>query len=152
MTDGVALWPYSLLKILSVADTGNNNAKLTAKSLDEIQETDFGLTAVGNPAYYEEIMNGLVTYPRNSTTLNVGCVLMPPLLTADTQEIDIQIPVLYHETIQWVAQKMMAFDERDKVTGLEIQFTEAEFDELMSGYLMFLWNKLPAEKRRVKAW
>jgi hypothetical protein len=152
INDGSGLFIFPVLNILSVADRNNNFSKITARSISRIQEDDFGLIAEGNPTYYDRILNGLVTYPRNSTALQLRYVPPPVPLTADTREIDIQVPPVYHEVLEWAALWTLAYDERDKLVGSELQATKANFDDLMEDLTLYLLSQRPIEETRVKMW
>ena len=150
--DGTGLFIFPVFHLLSVADRNNNFGCIEPRSVGVIQQSDFGLTATGAPRYYDRIFNGLLTYPRNSTVLQLRYV--PPVveLTADTREIDIQISPTYHEVLVWAALWLMAYDERDKLVGSELQFTLDRYEKLMDSLTMYLFSQKPKEERRVQRW
>ncbi|ANL71928.1 hypothetical protein AMC83_CH01945 [Rhizobium phaseoli] len=151
ITDGVGLFTYGVHEVLSVSDDNNNSARLYNRSIDAIQEEDYGLTATGNPQYYDRILNGLITYPRNSTTLTIGYTPVPVTLTAETLEIEIQIPPVYHEAIEWAALWTLAYDERDMLSGSELQLTKQRYEEIKGRLIAYLHNQRPAEDMRTRA-
>ncbi|TBH23638.1 hypothetical protein ELG64_09035 [Rhizobium leguminosarum] len=152
ITEGVGLYIFPVFKLLSVRDRNNSFSELVEGSIDDIELSDAGLNAVGNPTTYDKIFNGLVTYPRNTTVLQLWYVPPPVPLTPDTREIDIQIPPAFHEVLQWAALYTMAYDERDKLVGAELQFTKNSYDTLMESLKLHLFSQIPREQRRVKAW
>ncbi|ACI54442.1 hypothetical protein Rleg2_1148 [Rhizobium leguminosarum bv. trifolii WSM2304] len=151
ITDGAGLFSYGVHEVLSVSDDNNNGARLYNRSVDDIQEEDYGLTATGNPQYYDRILNGLITYPRNSTTLTVGYTPVPVTLTAETLEADIHIPPAYHEAIEWATLWTIAYDERDKLSGAELQFTKARYEEIKGKLITYLHNQRPDSDMRTRA-
>lgn len=152
ITDGSGLFIFPVLTLLSVKDRNNDFKILPLRSTDEIEQFDPGFEASGNPASYDRIFNGLMTYPLNSTALQLRYVPPPVPLTADTREIDIQVPPIYHEVLEWAALWTMAYDERDKLVGSELQFTKGTYDQLMENLKLFLFSQMPKEQRRVKQW
>ena len=150
ITDGVGLYPFPVYKLISV--TGDNGQQLRPRSSSCLERGDTDLDQTGVPTSYEEIMNGITVYPRATILVRLRYAPTPVPLTADTTEINIQIPVMYHEVLVWAALWSMAYDERDKLVGSELQFTQAAYESRLESLLMYIQNLKPAKSRRVKSW
>lgn len=152
ITDGSGLFIFPVLTILSIKDRNNGFRILTPRGTSDVELTDPGFTATGAPATYDQLFNGLMTYPLNDTVLQIRYVPPPVPLTADTREIDIQVPPQFHEVLEWAALFTIAYDERDKLVGTELAFTQAAFDKRMESLSLYILAQRPAEERRVKQW
>lgn len=152
ITAGTGAFSKPTLKILSVVDMGNGNRALVSRSTDDIEQEDTTASREGEPVSYEQTFKGLSTYPRNDTTLKVRSLPTPPALTADSLEGDILIPPPYHEVLEWATLWTLAYDERDKLVGSELQFTKSTYDGQMDKLRQYLFTTLPQDKRRVKSW
>ena len=150
ITDGEGEFDEPVHQVLNVFDRNSRFSKLCHRTTDSVEETDPGLTATGNPESYDIRFGGLATYPVNSTVLKVPYIPVPTALTANTPEAEILIPVVHHEVLEWAALYTLAYDERDKLVGTEVQFTKATFDSLMDSLTLFLLGLRPADETRVK--
>lgn len=152
VASGAGAFTTPAFKVLSVIDVNNNNRKLVTRSTDDIESSDATASLTGKPESYERTFNGLATYPRNDTNLRVRYLPNPAALTADTLEASILVPMVYHETLEWAALWTLAYDERDKLVGSELQFTKSTYDQLMDELCQYIYSTLPADKVRVKPW
>ncbi|RWE44231.1 hypothetical protein [Mesorhizobium sp.] len=150
ITDGAGDFAVPVHKVLTVFDKNNRYLKLKHRTTADVELEDPGLAATGDPCSYDIRFGGLVTHPINSTVLKVPYIPNPTALTADTLEADILIPVVHHEVLEWAALYTLAYDERDKLVGSELQFTKATFDTLMDSLDLFLLSLQPSENLRVK--
>lgn len=137
--------------ILSVVDTGNNSNPLSA--------TDVLAVEMGNPAmddigsareYWQEGFSNLNTYPLSSTTLRVRYVGEPPDLTSASVSSDILIPPAFHDILMWQAAWFVAYDERDKIVGQELNFCQGMIDEIWGRLLSYLRLRVPRQEPRTK--
>jgi hypothetical protein len=152
VTNGEGDFAEPVHEVLAVFDKNNRFAKLDHRTTASVEEEDPGLAATGSPDSYDIRFGGLATYPVNSTVLKVPYIPPPAALTANTLEADILIPVVYHEVLEWAALWTLAYDERDKLVGTELQFTKATLDGLMDSLVLFLLGLRPADETRVKSY
>ncbi|TPL98320.1 hypothetical protein [Mesorhizobium sp. B2-3-10] len=150
VTDGAGDFAEPVHEVLAVFDKNNGYRRLDRRSTADVELEDAGLSATGTPCSYDVRFGGLETYPLNSTVLKVPYIPPPAALTADTLEADILIPVVHHEVLEWAALYTLAYDERDKLVGSELQFTKGTFDGLMDSLILFLLGQRPAAETRVK--
>lgn len=152
VTGGLGSFATPVFKVLSAVDLTNGNRKLTTRSTDDIERDDPTASTEGAPVSYEQTFRGLSTYPRNSTTLRIRFTPNPNTLDANTLESDILVPVLYHEVLEWATLLTIAYDERDKLVGSELQFTKSTFETMMDKLRQYVSSTLPQDKLRVKTW
>lgn len=151
ITAGEGTFGTLVFKVLAAVDTGNSNKRLATRSTDDIEMSDPLASAQGSPESYEQTFDGLTTYPRNDTTLSVRYIPNPDDLTADTLEAEIKVPKLYHEALEWATLWTIAYDERDKLLGSELQFTKETFKEQMDKLRLYVTSTIAQDKLRVKA-
>jgi hypothetical protein len=153
LSNGVGTFNPVLYSVVSVADKDNGYRELCQRSEREIAKDDGELAATGNPTWWDRAgLDGIACYPLNDTTLRViGCP-NPALLTADTAEADILIPALHQDVLEWETLWTIAYDERDKLVGAELQFTREMADDCMARLQIFLDAQLPPAERRTKSY
>jgi hypothetical protein len=151
ITAGIGAYSYPSLLVLSVVDKNNATKVLDHVSVDDIEASDPGLEATGTPTSYDYLMDGLITYPLNTTTLQLRYVPQPLALTADSLESAIKIPAAYHGVLEWATLWTIAYDERDKMVGTELQLTKDHYDELKESLRLFILSQRPRKNTRVKA-
>lgn len=151
MTAGEGAFTTQVFKVLAVVDTNNGNKRLDPRSTDDIEEEDALADREGMPDSYEQTFRGLTSYPRNDTVLSVRFLPNATELTEDSAESDILIPVMYHEALEWATLWTIAYDERDKLVGSELQFTSDAYKTRMDKLRQYIFSTLPKEKRRVRA-
>lgn len=151
ITNGEGDFAEAVHKVLAVFDKNNGYRKLDHRTTADVECDDPGLTATGNPCSYDVRFGGLATYPLNSTVLKVPFIPPPASLTDSSQEGEILIPVVHHEVLEWAALFTLAYDERDKLVGSELQFTQAAFETRMDSLVLFLLGLRPAQETRVKS-
>jgi hypothetical protein len=152
VVNGAGNFPEPVFKVLSVIDVNNGNKKLVSRSTDDIERDDSTAELQGNPASYEQTFTGLTSYPRNSTSLRVRVLPNPTPLTENSTEADILIPPLYHEALEWATLWTVAYDERDKLVGSELQFTRSAYTEWMDKLRIFVASTIAQDKLRVRQW
>lgn len=152
MTAGEGTFDTPVFRVLAVVDTENGNKRLEPRSTDDIEEEDALADKEGAPDSYEQTFNGLTSHPRNDTVLSVRFVPNATVLTEDTGEAGILIPVMYHETLEWATLWTIAYDERDKLVGSELQFTQSAYEKQMEKLRQYVISTLPKDRKRVKSW
>lgn len=152
ITAGEGAFATPAFKVLAAVDVNNGNKKLVTRSTDDIEKEDALADAEGLPSSYEQTFDGLTTYPRNDTVLSVRYLPNPNDLTADTAEAEILVPKVYHEVLEWATLWTIAYDERDKLVGSELQFTKSTFDGQMDKLRQYITSTLAQDKLRVRQW
>jgi hypothetical protein len=141
--------PYA---VTMVKDTGNNSNPLNATTLPELEEKAPALDATGNPdRYYLTGETTINTYPKNTTTVSVRYVPAAGTLTSDSVEADIKIPPEFHDLLVWGTLVYLAYDERDKGVGVEVQTAQSKYEIALADYQSWLLNGQVKATTRTKA-
>lgn len=152
ITAGVGTLSPQFYDILSVRDAGNGYVELEHRSVEAIEKESPELTATGAPTSYDrQGLNGITCYPKNDTTVRVRGISNPADLTDNSLEEHILLPVLHHDVLEWATLWIIAYDERDKLVGSELQFTAREFDDGLTDLYEYLDGQAPDKERRTKA-
>lgn len=150
VTDGVGtLSPVPYL-ILSVYDSGNSYVRLDATDVLAEEEKTPELADTGSPdRFWMEGQAGIRSYPKSTTTLRVRYVPDLTELTSSSVSADILFPAIFHDLLVWETALVVAYDERDKIVGAELKYTEeraaTDWDRLSS----YLRQRAPRVKPKV---
>jgi hypothetical protein len=150
MTNGAGtLNPVPFL-ILSVYDTSNYQ-KLEPTDVLEEEERRPQLDEAASPdRYWLDGLSSVRSYPLSSTTLRVRYVPdIEDLTSTDTADAII-FPAMFHDLLVWETALIVAYDERDKIVGAELQYTEDRATEDWSRLKSFLRLRAPRVKPKVK--
>lgn len=139
--------------VLSVYDANNSFLRLKRVTVEETEREYPRQNDIGAPNRYDLVgLNGIATYPVNSTSLRVRGVPNANRITANSAEAEILIPVMHHDAIEWEALRMVAYDERDALVGAELQYTTAMADECLERLITYLDSQLPEAERRTDSY
>jgi len=135
-----------------------NNLKLRPRP-EKSEDYVYSSTLLsGQENEYQLRPNGIWTYvvnnkaPTGNTTLGVTYIPNANVLVENSVSTDILIPAAYHEAIEWMALWTLAYDERDKMVGTELQFTQQMRDEWMNKLLQFIHAQKPQRDRTVRSY
>jgi hypothetical protein len=145
ITAGAGMMSANPFTVTMVKDTGNNSNVLNVITLPELEEEYPALDGIGSPNLYyftgEKVIN---TYPVNDTTLSVRYVPSCNVLTAISTEADIKFPPEFHDMLLWGTLVFMAYDERDKTTGGELNTAQSKYEMALADFQS--WLKLGQAK------
>jgi len=136
--------------ILSVYDSGNSYVKLDATDVLTEEEKTPELADTGSPdRFWMEGMSGIRSYPKSTTTLRVRYVPNVADLTATSVASDILFPEMFHDLLVWETALIVAYDERDKIVGAELKYTEERAETDWGRLSSYLRQRAPRVKPRV---
>jgi hypothetical protein len=138
ITSGSGTLSPEPLNIVNVVDT-NDERILLARDIREIEEECPALDDTGSPWwYYIEADTTIKTYPTNNTSLRVRYNTKPSVLTIDSLETDIKIPVEWHHVITEGTLHFIHLDERDKTLGFELNVANIRYEAKLTELIQHL--------------
>lgn len=151
ITSGSGTLTAAPFRIERVKDTSNNEILKPTTRLD-IEDLYPALDDTGAPAwYFVEGTDGLRTYPVNSGTVQVRYIPRAGTLTSASAESDIKIPPEFHDLLLWGTLVYMAYDERDKSTGAEVNIAQSKYEIALNDFKTWLAFRQTGPKVRTKA-
>lgn len=134
--------------ILSVYDT-TNGVTLDPTDVIEEEKCNPALDDVGiGRGYWLDGFTGLRSYPLGDASLRVRFVPQEGQLAANSGEADILLPPNFHDLLTWRTALIVAYDERDKIVGAELAYTEKAADAEWARLESYLRLRVPRVKPR----
>lgn len=138
------------LLILSLFDTATWCELKPTDVLAE-EQCNPALDDEGSPNRYWMEGDAVHPYPTNSTTVRMRYVPDVEDLAADDDADAIIFPALFHDVLVWETALIIAYDERDKIVGAELAFTQDRAKEDWERLQSHLRLRAPRVEPKVKA-
>ncbi|TGT42778.1 hypothetical protein [Mesorhizobium sp. M8A.F.Ca.ET.165.01.1.1] len=152
ITDGAGVMSDIPFKVESVKDSGNGNRLLSPTTLPNLEDCHPNLSDVGSPSwYYFTGAKAIATYPVNSTTVKVRFIKSSGTLGVNDAENAILIPAEFHDLLIWGTLFYLAYDERDKAAGPEVQIAQSKYEIALADFTTWLTQNQPGPSKQTKA-